>query len=118
MNRKSQTKTVDREVQSILDVLQSYKVDHPKAKIDAYRQYAYSIRVRIVDPGFAKMDWVGRHNLASAYLDPLSDELLSQVSLLVLVTPREMKSSGANIEFEDPIVYPEELNGEMPKTRK
>jgi hypothetical protein len=102
MSRTNPTKTVDVDVQSVLDVLEAYKADHPKAKIGAYRRNNVSIRIRIIDPGFAGMDLVERDNLAWQYIERLSDDVQSQITMLVLVTPAETKTSFANMEYEDP----------------
>ena len=37
------------------------------------------------------------------YFDSLSDEIQSDISMLVLLTPSEVKKSFANMEFEDPV---------------
>ena len=37
------------------------------------------------------------------YLDSLPDEAVADVSMLVLIAPSEAKTSGANLEFEDPL---------------
>jgi hypothetical protein len=102
MSRVNSTKLVDEDVQAVLDVLQAYKADHPKAKIEAYRRNNVSIRIRIVDPSFARMDLVERDNQVWQYIERLSEDVQSQITMLVLVTPAETKTSLANLEYEHP----------------
>lgn len=93
----------DEVMDQIIGALRTYHSDHPKAKIDVYRQNSVSVRIRIVDSGFAKLGRSDRHKLVWRYLEPLSDELQSEVSMLVLLAPGEVTKSFANMEFEDPV---------------
>ena len=93
----------DKHVQVILDLLQrTYAPSHPKARVDAYRYNSACIRVRIVDPLFRKLPVRRREKIAWEHLAPLPDETHGQISLLVLLTPEEVDSSGVNYEFEFP----------------
>ncbi|MFO0960607.1 MAG: hypothetical protein U0800_24760 [Isosphaeraceae bacterium] len=86
-----------------VEVLERYQADHPKAQIDLYRQNRYSIRVRILDPGFEGKTKVERSNFVwKNYLDKLSDEDQSDLSALILLTADETSMSLSNLEFEDP----------------
>lgn len=93
----------DRYVVKIKQALEAYRKDHARATVDAYRQNPASIRVRVVDPDFKGLDLVDRDSLMWTYLDGLPDEVQAEISMLVLVTPQETKTSMANLEFEDPI---------------
>src|SRR5438552_1496173 len=90
-------------VKKILDVLEQYRQHHPRAKIDAYRKNAWDIRVRIIDPDFAGIDLKERFDMAYLVLDQLPEEVFTDIAQLVLVTPTETKTSGSNLEYEDPI---------------
>jgi len=96
-------KGIDQEVQLVLDVLQEFQNTHPNAKIDAYRQNPASIRVRIVDPIFQNKDRVERDEALRKILDQLPEEIFTQITMLILLTPKEVKTSFANMEFEDPV---------------
>lgn len=106
----------DKPVRMIVDVLGKYKVLHPKARIDAYRRYAHSIRIRIIDPDFSGINRADRHNAVWRFLKEMPDDVVGQISLLVLVTPKESKVSGTNLEFENPTRY--EDDGFIDEPRK
>lgn len=86
-----------------MGALQAYQQDHPAAEIDIYRQNSVSIRIRIVDPTLAALSKVDRSRLVWKYFAALSEDLQSEISTLLLLTPEEIKLSFANFEFEDPI---------------
>jgi stress-induced morphogen len=90
-------------IEQIKKTLHSFQEDHPGAQIDLYRQNPASIRVRIIDPGFAGMSKVERDERVWKYLDQLSDDDEGDISMLVLLTPEETTRSMANLEFEDPV---------------
>src|SRR5437660_1563892 len=105
---KIRGRTDDR-LKLIVDALRTYESDHPKAKVDAYRQYEFSVRVRIVDPDFKGQGLVDRHNKIWQILEHLPVEVLNDLSMLVLLTPSEGRTSQANYEFEHPTPCPPEL---------
>ena len=103
MSRTTSGKPVDKDLKTVLDVLRAkYKKDHPNAQIDARRRNNVSIRVRIIDPEFAELDRVERDNKAWSYIEHLPEDVLSQITMLILITPQEEKTSLLNLEFEDP----------------
>jgi hypothetical protein len=93
----------DAITEEIKQVLASYEKDHPKAKIDMYRQNSASVRIRIIDSDFEGMSKRERNDLIWKYLEPLSEDSQGDLSMLVLLTPSEVKRSLANMEFEDPV---------------
>jgi hypothetical protein len=93
----------DEVIERMIEALRAYEADHPKAQIDLYRQNRVSVRVRIIDPDLAGRSKVERSKEAWKYLNALSDEIQSDLSTLILLTPEETKMSFANFEFEDPI---------------
>jgi hypothetical protein len=95
--------TSDDVLARITEALRSYEADHPRARIDLYRQNSVSVRVRIIDPDLARLSRPERHQLAWKYLDQVPDEVQSDISTLLLLTPEETKNSFANLEFEDPV---------------
>ena len=94
---------VDPEVRAILERLESHRVSHPRAKISSYRQNSGSIRIRIIDPDFRRLDRAQRHDQIWEILEPLPEDLLTQITVLLLLTPGETKQSIANMDFENPI---------------
>lgn len=102
MASRSAEKVIDEDVKQILAGLNRYKKDHPGSRIDAYRQNPASIRIRIIDPAFGRLNPIERDDLAWKYLNELADRLVSQVTMLVLLTASEAKDSMANWEFDDP----------------
>src|SRR5436190_10868872 len=90
-------------VRRILDALGPYAEKHPKAQIEAKRQNNVSVRIRIKDSDFEGMDRVERDSLIWQYLDSLPEEVTSEITLLLLLTPDEARKSLANVEFEHPV---------------
>ena len=95
--------TTDEILEEIRTVLISYLRDHPSAMIDLYRHNSASVRVRIIDPDFSAMSRKDRNNLVWKYLDPISDDAQADISMLVLLAPKEVEKSMGNLEFEDPV---------------
>ena|SRR5207249_1112699 len=87
----------------VLDALRNYESQHPDAQVEAYRRSSVSIHVRIVDPDFSGVSRAERHEIVWRFLEELPEEVQSQVSLLLLLTPEETKMSFANVEFDNPV---------------
>jgi hypothetical protein len=92
----------DEILDAIVSVLESYQVDHPEARITTYRYSPYSVRVRIVDPAFAKMKRFQQNDLVWDYLDRLSEDEQGDINQCLLLTPDEVENSPGNLEFEHP----------------
>lgn len=93
----------DETLDAIMAALGEYEADHPAAQIDLYRQNSVSVRVRIIDPDLAGQGKPQRSQLAWRYLSQLPEDVQSDISTLLLLTPGETQKSFANFEFEDPI---------------
>jgi hypothetical protein len=93
----------DRQVRQVREALIShYLPDHPRAQIDVYRYNDNSIRIRILDPSFAKVSRPRRTDHILAVLERLPDELVSQIEMILPLAPKEAKDSASNDEFEYP----------------
>ncbi|MDW8244800.1 MAG: hypothetical protein RMJ88_16450 [Thermogemmata sp.] len=92
----------DKAVKQLVQALEKYQQDHPKAKIDLYRHSRFSVRIRVIDPGFAKVNLGERSSRVWKYFDDLPDEVVSDITMLLLLTPKELKTSLGNVEFEHP----------------
>ena len=93
----------DESVAQILDALDEYERQHPAAAIELYRYNGGSVRVRIIDPSFDGIDPVDRDNRLWKLLDAkLPEDVVSDISFLILLTPEETATSLANLEFEHP----------------
>ena len=103
MSRRSRAASPDADVQSLLNVLDAYKKAHPNADVEVQRQNSVSLRIRIIDPDFKGMDRVDRDNALWKILEQAPEEVQSQITFLLLLTPEETKTSFANMEFENPI---------------
>ena len=95
--------TTDPVIDKIVEVLRTYETDHPRSQIDLYRQNSVSVRVRIVDPDFAGLGKPQRSQRIWKYLAELSDDVQSDISTLLLLTPDETTLSFSNFEFNDPV---------------
>lgn len=93
----------DTIIDEIKNALASFETDHPKAEIDLYRQNTASVRIRIIDPDFAGMSRSERNDYVWNYFDDLTEDAQGDISMLVLLTPPEVKKDFANVEFEDPV---------------
>ena len=93
----------DGVIERMIEALRTYEADHPKSRIDIYRQNSVSVRVRIIDSDFADQSKIERSKEVWKYLNSLPDEVQSDLSTLILLTPEETSRSFANLEFEDPI---------------
>ena len=103
MPTRLRVKRPDPVLRRIVDVLDEYQSRHPSAVIEAYRQNSVSIRIRIISPEFDGLSRAHREEGIWAALNSLSDEDLAEISLLLLLSPAEAKSSFASQEFEDPV---------------
>ncbi len=90
-------------IDQIIEALKVYEDDHPNSQITLYRQNPVSVRIRIIDPNFARHNKVQRNKSVWNYLGKLSDETQSDISTFTLLTPNETEKSFANFEFNDPV---------------
>jgi stress-induced morphogen len=93
----------DKTIDAIKVVLKKYGDDHADAQISLYRQNSVSVRVRIFDPSFAGNSKPQRNKLVWKYLAELSEDVQSDISMLLLLTPDEKENSFANFEFDHPV---------------
>ncbi len=96
-------KRVDSYVRRLREELtKAYGAEHPCAQIDVKREYPMTVRVRILDPGFARKDQVDRDNDVWPVIQTLPFEWWDQISLVILLTPKEAKTSLMNrFEFDE-----------------
>jgi hypothetical protein len=99
----------DARLQQYADVLRDYEGEHPRAKVDIYRQNEVSVWIRIIDPGFKGKSLSERDPEVWRLLNQLPDDVASDVTFLVLLTPAEARKSDANYEFDHPTPCPPEL---------
>jgi len=96
-------KKTDRNVRKVIELLQSrYGADHPGAVIEAYRYNPSSIRIRIIDSDFRGLGRIERDNIVWPILESLPEDIRSDITALLLVTPEEKPDSLMNQEFDDP----------------
>jgi stress-induced morphogen len=92
----------DPGLEAVEVALRPYIADHADATVEIYRQNHESIRVRIVDQSFQGVSKADRHDLVWRLLESLPYDVLSDISVLLLLTPGETKDSLMNLEFEQP----------------
>ena len=90
-------------LEAMTNALAQYEAQHPHADIVLYRQNSVSVRVRITDEDFEGVSKADRHEQVWAFVQGLSEEQQSQISLLLLLTPGERRRSFANEDFDNPI---------------
>jgi|SRR5205809_656109 len=100
---KLRTKRPDPALKQISEALRRYSLAHPQAAIEAYRQNSVSVRIRVIDSDFSGMTRVEREEELWKILEQLPEDVVAEVSLLLLLTPEEAKKSFANVEFDNPV---------------
>jgi hypothetical protein len=100
---KLRTKRPDQRLKQIIEILKDFAASHPQAEIEAYRQNSVSVRVRVIDPTFQGRSRSQREEELWAALDRLPEDVVAEISVLLLLTPEEAKSSFASMDFDNPI---------------
>jgi hypothetical protein len=94
----------DAEVHALKGALDEYEAAHPGADAALYRFNPGSIRLRVIDSRFERMAKSARHADVWDFLAArVPEDTLADVSQLLTLAPMELKTSLANLEFEDPI---------------
>ena len=94
----------DKYVKLIKKALDKYERAYPGSKATLYRQNSVSVRVRILDPRFADWSKARRYDDVAAFLArELDEDTLQEISVLLTLTSNELKSSLANLDFENPL---------------
>jgi len=94
----------DKHVERIRAILEGrFGSEHPKAKVNVYRYNSASIRIRIIDRAFAGKIIPQREEMVWPILEALPQATLSEITVLLLISPRERKRSFMSMEFDNPI---------------
>ncbi len=93
----------DSQVRQILDLFIAYECTHPNARIEGRRHSEVSIRLRIIDPDFQGKDRVDREPEIWQLLTSLPEEVFTNITMVLLLTPEEAEQSFASQEFDQPI---------------
>ena len=102
MTIRYRTKRPDRTLKRIGEAFRPYAEAHAEADIELYRRNNVSVRVRIIDPDFAGKSRARREEEVWPLLDQLPDDVVADVTMLVLLTPEEKEESLASFEFDHP----------------
>ena len=99
----AKNKKQDEDTAELVKILQeNYLSRHPEARIDVYRYNSASIRVRIIDPIFRTRNITRRdHEVWKILKKHASEDLLEQLSVVLLLAPEELTTSLMNREFDD-----------------
>ncbi len=100
---KLRTKRPDGILKQIVRALEEYGASRPTATIEAYRHNSVSVRIRIIDPDFVGQSLADREDELWKILDQLPEDVEAEISLLILLTPTELKKSIASFEFDNPV---------------
>jgi stress-induced morphogen len=103
MTIKLRTSRPDKLLKEIVAALREYEKKHTRAQIEVYRHSSVSIRIRVINPEFKGQSRAQREEEVWRAFDPLPDETVAEVSVLLLLTPDEATQSFANVEFENPV---------------
>jgi hypothetical protein len=74
------------------------------AEVECYQRkgYDYLLRVRVTDIRFQGLSRLERMDLVEKEIEKLPDDLQASITMLVVVTPEERKTSLLSLEFDDP----------------
>jgi hypothetical protein len=103
---KVRTKNPDEVLKQIVEALKKYNAAHPRANIVVYRHSSVSVRIRVISSEFKGTRWAEREDDLWPILRELPEEVMAEISLLLMFTPQEAKKSFANMEFDDPVPSP------------
>jgi len=98
-------KKQDRDTREIYRVLKSHFPELPDDMDQViYRYNPASIRIRLVDGAFQGKSFSEREQLIEPLLETLPERIRTNITLLLLLTPKEAKSSDdlMNLEFDKP----------------
>lgn len=90
----------DPTTEAVAGQLIAHTADHPSAEVEVYRQNEYSVRIRVTDPDFRSKSRSERHKTAWPILYDLSEEVLNELTMLLLITPDEKTTSMVRHEFD------------------
>ncbi len=97
----------DSAVEALAAALGEYEERFPGAHASLYRVNPGAVCLRIIDTRFAGRPRSRRHDTVWRFLsERVSDDVMGEVSTLLLLAPAELKSSLANMDFEDPVTSP------------
>ncbi len=96
-------RTPDPAISKIGALLDVYEREHASSQTEIYRVNAVSIRIRVIDPRFHGVDRVDREEDIWKRLGELEEEALSDVTMVLVLTPDEVKDSFASYEFDHPL---------------
>lgn len=92
--------TPDPITEAIATAVAAYTSGHPAAEAQVHRYSPVSVRVRVIDPDFRGKSRSERHKTLWALLYPLDEDVLGELTMLLLLTPEERESSMVNRDFE------------------
>lgn len=70
--------------------------------VEAYRYNIASIRVRIIDERFRGKSKPDREEMVLPIIEDLPEEIQTDLTILLLLVPKETDQSMMNVEFENP----------------
>jgi hypothetical protein len=91
----------DANTGAIADALRKYASAHPNAQVDVYRYSPVSVRARVIDQDFHGQSRSERHRTVWPLLSSLDEEILGDLTLLILLTPEERERSIASLDFDN-----------------
>lgn len=93
----------DSNLKEIADALSGYEAANPDAHVSLYRQNSAAVRIRVIDPSFAGLGIGERGKMVWPYLRPLSEDARSEITVSLMLTPDDVPSSFANVDFGSPV---------------
>lgn len=96
------TRRPDSLMRRIGEALKPYGDAHPEADIELYRQTNVSVRIRVLDRDFRGKSLAERETEVWPLFDCLSEDDVADITMLLLLTPKEKEQSLASFEFDHP----------------
>jgi stress-induced morphogen len=101
MNKRSRKRTAEtRRIEELLkEHFPNYPSQYPPV---AYRYNSVSIRVRLVHDLFKGKSLAEREDMILPLIRQLPEKIQADITILLLLTPKEVQTSMMNLEFENP----------------
>src|SRR5207244_950501 len=81
---------------------EKYLPRHPKAEFSVFRSSPANVHIRILDPDVRGVDIPERDDMAWEVLDELPDEVVSDISVVLLLPPEDRDAYELSREFDTP----------------
>jgi stress-induced morphogen len=90
----------DARVQQLAKAMGAWQSEHVRSEIAVKRVNDFMVNIRVIDPDFQGMNRGERHDKIWEILETVPDEIVEEVSVLLLLTPSEANRPFADAAFD------------------